>query len=322
ALNAAGNLYMVGNTLSGNFPVTAGSFQTTNASPNGVAFVAEFVTAPQGVFTPSAVGFAAQAPKAASTAFPVTFSNGGEKNLVITKIAITGPYSETDTCSANSSTLLPGQSCTISIVFTPTATGAQNGSLVVSDNAPGGSQTLALSGSGGDFSLTVTPTSNIISAGASASFGLNVTPATGYTQVVTLTCSGIGSAQNATCTPSPTSLTMNGSTTATATYTINTTVRPALVPPSPAVPGGPWTWLAVFGLALSALWLMLRMSVGARRRGLGWLGTAAILGWAAAAIACGGSTTNSGTPPGNYPLTFTATAGSTTHTEQVTLTVN
>ena len=322
ALNASGNLYMVGNTLSGNFPVTTGAFQTTNASPSGVAFVAEFVTAPQGVFTPSAVGFAAQAPTVASTAFPVTFSNGGEKNLTITKVAVTGPYSETDNCSGNSSTLIPGQSCTISVVFTPTAVGAQNGSLVVTDNAPGGSQTLALSGSGGDFSLTVTPTFNQISAGASASFGLNVTPATGYTQVVTLTCAGIGSQQNATCTPSPTSLTMNGSTTSTATYTINTTVRPALVPPAPAIPGGPWTWLAVLGLALGGLFLIARMGTGTRRRGMGWLGTAAILGWALGTLACGGSTTNSGTPPGNYNLTFTATAGSTNHTETVTLTVN
>ncbi|MGH9394340.1 MAG: SBBP repeat-containing protein, partial [Terriglobales bacterium] len=321
ALNAAGDLYIVGETDSQNFPVTAGAAQTVSTSSKN-AFIAEFVTAAQGVFSPNAVGFVAQAPTVASAAIAVQFSNGGEKPLTITKIAATGPYTETDTCSANSSTLQPGQNCTINIVFTPTAVGAQNGSIVITDNAPGGSQTLPLSGSGGDFSLTVAPTHLIIGAGASGNFGLNVTPATGYTKVVTLTCSGIGSQQNATCTPSPTSLTMNGSTTATATYTVNTTVRPALVPPLPTIPPGPWTWLATLALGLAAAGLLLRLRASRRGQRLSWIGAAVLLGWAIAAVGCGGTTTNSGTPPGNYPLTFTATSGSTSHTVTVQLTVN
>lgn len=320
-LDATGELYVVGVTSSSNFPVTTGVLQATVNSQND-AFVTKFVTAPQGVFSPTALGFPAQASTVASTAESVIFTNGGEKPLIVSGITTTGPYTETDNCNANSSTLQPGATCTLSVVFKPTAAGAQNGTLVVSDNAPGGSQTLPLSGTGGDFSLTVAPTTITIAAGSSASFSLNVTPAIGYTQVVALTCTGAPT--QSTCTASPTSLTMNGNTASTATFTVTTTVRPALVPALPAIPPGPWTWLAVLALGLAAGLLLYATGrrLGANSRRLGWLGTALLLGWAVAAFGCGGTTSNPGTPAGNYTLSFVGTAGSTAHTQTATLTVD
>ncbi|MGH9466241.1 MAG: SBBP repeat-containing protein, partial [Terriglobales bacterium] len=173
-----GDFDVVGETASANFPVTTGAYQTKfNSTVNAEAFVSRYVVAAQGVFSPPAMGFPAQAPTVASAAQSVTFSNGGELPLIISKIATTGPYTETDTCSANSSTLFPGDSCTISVVFTPTATGSQSGTLVVSDNSPSGSEMLPLSGSGGDFSLTVSPTSATVAAGSSGAFALEVSPA-------------------------------------------------------------------------------------------------------------------------------------------------
>ncbi len=320
--SASASLYIVGLTSSGNFPTTSGAFQTSLNSSND-AFVAKFVTAPQGVFSPTQLGFAAQAPTVASTAQAAIFTNGGELPLIISGITTTGPFTEKDNCSANGGVLQPGLSCTINVTFTPTATGNITGTVVVSDNAPGGSQTLPLEGQGGDFTLAASPTTTTVAAGSSATYSLQVSPAIGYTQVVTLSCAGIGSTQNATCTPSPTTLTMNGTTASTATITVNTTVRPAAIPPAPTIPPGPWTWLALLGLAgatASGLWAWRRGMP--RRARLGWLGAALIAGWALAAVACGGSTTNPGTAAGNYTLTFTGTAGSASHNVPVTLTVD
>lgn len=328
-IDANGDVYIVGVTQSPDFPVTTGVFQTAANSLND-AFVAKFVAAPQGVFTPGTVGFPAQAVSTASAAESATFTNGGEKALVISGIAVTGPYAETDNCNANSSTLQPGQTCTLNIVFTPTATGAQNGTLVISDNAPGGSQTLQLTGSGGDFTLTATPTTLDITAGAEATYSLNITPATGYTQVVQLTCTGTGTngalPANSTCVASPTSETMNGSTTSIATFTVTTTVRPTLVPPLPSLPRDPWLWVAMlllgaFALVLIALWRR-RAVPWTTAKGLRWIAGAVLLAWAAAAVACGGTTTNQGTPAGNYFLNLVGTVGSTSHSVQVQLTVN
>ncbi|TAN21797.1 MAG: DUF1573 domain-containing protein [Acidobacteria bacterium] len=320
-IDANGDIDLVGTTSSNNFPVTAGTFQTSlNSSTD--AFVARYVVAAQGVFSPPAMGFPAQAPTVKSAAQTVTFTNGGELALIIKSITTTGPYSETDTCSANNSTLQPTQSCTISVVFTPTATGTQNGTLVITDNSPSGSETLPLSGSGGDFSVSVTPINQTIAAGASASFEVDLAPATGYTGVVKLSCTGIGTTQNATCTPSPASLTMNGTSTSIATMTVTTTVRPAIVPWFSAPPSGPWFWIALFGLALALTGAIYGLRMRGMRRRVGWVGTAVLLGLSFAAAGCGGKTTNQGTPAGNYSLTFTGTAGQATHSQKVNLTVN
>lgn len=316
-IDAAGDLFLVGSTASSDFPVTAGAFQTTQNSLSD-AFVAKFASAAQGVFSPSSIGFVAQSVSVASTATAVTFTNGGEKPLVIASIKLQGPYTETDTCGANASTLQPTQSCTINVVFTPTALGAQNGELDITDNSPAGVEKLPITGTGGAFTVTVAPTTITIAAGSSASFAFNVTPAIGYTQVVTLSCKGAPA--NTTCVPSPTSLTMNGTSASTATFTVTTTVRPAGVPP--LFPGNPWFWMGLAGVGLAGLGLAYASWRRPLRRKLGWAGVAVLTGWALAAAGCGGTQQSPGTPAGTYTLTFTGTAGSNTQSATTQLVVD
>jgi hypothetical protein len=79
-------------------------------------------------------------------------SNGGEA-LSVNSISLSGvdsaQFMETDTCQTPS-VLQPTKFCSISITFTPaaSATGSQQATLSISDNAPGSPQSVTLSGAG------------------------------------------------------------------------------------------------------------------------------------------------------------------------------
>jgi hypothetical protein len=84
----------------------------------------------------------------ASTPVTTVLSNLGPGNLNISSIAVTGAnaseFAETNTCGTS---LAAGSSCTLSITFTATlVTVPQVASIVISDNATGGGQTVALVG--------------------------------------------------------------------------------------------------------------------------------------------------------------------------------
>jgi hypothetical protein len=72
-------------------------------------------------------------------------SNPGSMPLSITEIAISGDYAQINTCS---STVAVGSDCTISVTFTPTATGPRPGTLIINDNAFTCPQTIGLMGVG------------------------------------------------------------------------------------------------------------------------------------------------------------------------------
>lgn len=75
----------------------------------------------------------------------VTLSNTGTAALAITSIVASGSFSQTNTCGSSVS---PNKKCTISVAFTPTATGAATGSVTISDNAGNSPQKVTLSGTG------------------------------------------------------------------------------------------------------------------------------------------------------------------------------
>jgi len=65
--------------------------------------------------------------------------------LVVAGAATTGPFAQTNTCGTS---LAAGANCTISITFTPTATGAQTGSFSITDSDYQSPQNVSLSGTG------------------------------------------------------------------------------------------------------------------------------------------------------------------------------
>jgi Abnormal spindle-like microcephaly-assoc'd, ASPM-SPD-2-Hydin/NHL repeat len=110
-------------------------------------------TAPVAGVAPAGLTFFPQLLSTTSAAQTVVLSNSGTGPLTITSIAATGDFSQTNNCG---SSVAPGVSCTISVSFTPQATGTRTGTLVVTDNDSSGSQTVNLSGTGSSTAPTVT----------------------------------------------------------------------------------------------------------------------------------------------------------------------
>jgi hypothetical protein len=90
-----------------------------------------------------------------STAPAVTLTNN--QNVALTKISITAilPFSQTNTCGTS---IAAGAQCKITVTFSPTVTGAQSGTVTVSDSASNSPQTISVKGTGVN-PVTFTPTS-------------------------------------------------------------------------------------------------------------------------------------------------------------------
>jgi Beta-propeller repeat len=119
----------------------ANSPQSVALSGNG-SFVA---------VSPTALTFATQVINTQSASQPVSLINAGSIAINIANIATSGSYSQTNNCV---SPLAANSSCTINVVFQPTASGTQRGTLTVTDDA--GTQTATLTGVGTVISLSPT----------------------------------------------------------------------------------------------------------------------------------------------------------------------
>ena len=105
--------------------------------------------APAVTLTPTSLTFGAQAIGTTSAPQPVTVANTGNAPLFINSAAVPNTLDFTvvnDGCSGL--TLAPGTSCSMSITFSPTASGTRSAALTVTDNAPGSPQTAPLTGTG------------------------------------------------------------------------------------------------------------------------------------------------------------------------------
>jgi hypothetical protein len=221
---------------------------------------------------------------------------------------------------------------TLTATYTPDSTSASiyngatgTGSVTVTAPAPG----FALSNGG---NITVSPGATTANTST-----VTVTPSGGFTGAVALTCAIAPAAANdpATCALAPASVTIAGATAGTSTLTLTTTAATtaALTRPKP----GSSRWYAAGGASLACVLLFV---VPARRRHLRtMLGMIVLFACLAVGIvSCGGGggggggssggggggggTSNPGTTAGTYTVTVTGTAGSTTQTTAVTLTVN
>jgi hypothetical protein len=103
------------------------------------------VPAPAVSVSASMLKFGDQKVHTTSTPQVVIITNIGTARLAIGEIAQSDEFTHT---LSGSSTLQPGASLAISLVFAPTSEGAHTGTLTIRDNAPGSPRTIVLSGMG------------------------------------------------------------------------------------------------------------------------------------------------------------------------------
>ena len=205
---------------------------------------------------------------------------------------------------------------------------------VLAGNAYTGGFTAFLNGNGSGtaqaYTLGTTTPSATVTAGASATYTLNLAGRNGYTGTITFACSNLPT--GAACTFSPASVVANGDTALTTTMTITTTASASARSVRPAVPGatpGSTTMLASLGgLGLLGLVLAGRGPKARRRRAV-IVFSAILLMTLGTLVGCdndnGTSTkTLTGTPAGAYAVTVTSTGTGTnapTHSLNVTMLV-
>jgi HYDIN/CFA65/VesB-like, Ig-like domain len=282
-----------------------------------------------GTLSPTSLNFGSQLVGSTSAPQVAALSNTGTGALTISSVSVSGDFAETNNCPAS---VAAGSNCTISVTFTPAKTGTRSGTLTVTDNAASGStQTVSLMGTGTvDFTLSAAPKSASVSPGTSASYMLTLTPRGGFNQAVQVTCAEPTSLTESTCTVSPASVTLNGSTATSVAISVTTTA-PSFTPMARQSPtSGPLSkplatpvlWLAVLGLLGQAVLLSLRKKRGASA--LLIITALMVLLWASCGGGNGGGggqSSNPGTAAGTFNITLSASGGNITHTTTVALTV-
>ncbi|HLY41244.1 MAG TPA: choice-of-anchor D domain-containing protein [Terracidiphilus sp.] len=294
-----------------------------SGSPQTVALTGTGI-APAVSFSSASLTFASQPDGQASSAQTVTLKDTGTASLTGITISITGSnssdFSQTSTCG---SSLAAGANCTISVVFTPGATGSRSGTLSVADSASGSPQTLAITGTGeAPFTLSASTTSVSVAQGATANYSLNFAAATGFptTLSVALSCSGLPAESSCTFTPSSIAV---GTSSQTLSLAISTTAASSNARMAKSIARHR---VPVLAAMLLAFWLV------PRRRKAAWMavilllvlfemGTAACGGGGGGGGGKGTGSGNSGTTIGNAMVTVTAKSTAYSTTQNLTLSV-
>jgi hypothetical protein len=281
--------------------LVAGGYDTAQSVTSASAELYELV-----VVSPPSLSFSNQPTGTTSAPQTVTLTNNESAALTVATVSINGlnasDFAETDNCVG---TLSAGASCSINVTHT-----------------------VALTGTGQDFSMMSPAPMASVAAGQTATYSVSVSPGGGFNQTVSFSCAGAPSLSI--CMVSPSSAILNGTSATPLMITVSTTATRIVFPDYPKRgPRDPGNYeLLVLVLALSALALMVSLVKRTHTRHslatVSLLALTICIGFALAACGGGGSS-KPGTPAGTYSLTVTGTfnSGATTlaHNAQLKLVV-
>ena len=194
---------------------------TDNASnsPQSVSLTGSGVT---GVtLSPTTLTFPTTTIGQTSAPLTSTLANNNTTTLTISSITITGPFAQTNTCGNSQAS---GAKCTISVTYTPTATGTQTGVVTITDSANNSPQKINLTGTGqsslGLVSISLSPGSALLSVGSTVQLTATGTYSDGSTKNLTSTATWATSSSTvATVTGGLVTGVASGSSSITASYT-------------------------------------------------------------------------------------------------------
>ena len=274
--------------------------------------------------TPVSLAFGAVGVGLTSAAQVLTLTNNGGAALTVSSVAVSGDFAiAANTCGKM---VAVAQACSLTMVFAPTVAGTRVGTVTLVDSAVSGTQTVALSGTGIDFTLAANgaTSATIAASGGSASFPMLLTALGGVSASASLGCSGAPA--HTTCVVTPSAATLGSA------LTVSAVVSTGIATASVGAPreASPWMRGAGEMLALAMPWMLL--GVRGRRARRYWLGLVVLAVMGAAVVGCGtgrtvptdsGGTTaaSTPTPTGTYTLTVSASSNGVTHSVPVTVTV-
>ena len=158
--------------------ISNGTYTTTGPT---WSFTTSGSSAPSASLSPPNLAFGSQLVNTNSAPQNVSLTNAGSATLNISNITTSKDYSQTNTCG---NSVAAGGNCTIAVTFRPTVANTDNGTVAISDNAPGGSQTISLMGSG----VAAAPVASI--SPTNLAFSSQTVGTSSTSQSVTLTNTG------------------------------------------------------------------------------------------------------------------------------------
>jgi hypothetical protein len=235
-------------------------------------------------------------------------------------------FAEVNNCGA----LGAGATCQFTVTYNPSDYGPSSDVILIKENPDEEEYQITLDGTASNFALNATVSSATVTAGQSGTYPFTVTSLGGFVGAVSLSCGGAPAGATCSETPNPANLTSGQVSNFTVTVTTTPHSMSSMVPKRRNQDLSRWGlyWRLASTLILGGVvWVPQR-----RKR----VPTIVALFLALVMCSCGGGGSGgnggagagggggggfSGTPSGTYTLTVTGTVGASSHSVQVSLTV-
>jgi predicted extracellular nuclease len=162
--------------LDADFPVIDRNDSTRPEATSDHDGIVGYLAVPPGTsisLSSSSLTYSASQPlNTPSASQPVTVNNTGATAITFTGIAASTGFTQTNTCG---SSLAGGASCTVNVIFQPTQTGPEMGTLTLTDSDQTGKQIVALSGTGAGIFSAILLSANPSTVVAGTSVALTAT---------------------------------------------------------------------------------------------------------------------------------------------------